>query len=1118
MNLTPAQEQAVTTTSRRVCVRAGAGSGKTGVLISRIMHLIETGATTLDRIVAITFTEKAALEMKARLREACRDKAPKDDPEKLTFWRNVERSVSAARISTIHAFCSGLLREHALHLGGDPDFAMLEDADAHLLRHDAAQQELLKLLQASDEDAERIAEELGFDGAFSAMRTLLRNGSEAGRAVARMGDCSVDDVKRAWTESEAATETRALNYLHADPRPMEILDAFKALDGCCDNPEDPREQLRLALIVEVESIRTIAAYSGIPALKARLKERAKNADKSSVWTPEDVPGKVLDIRKRFVSMIGDYCWNTLPEGDENSAAELTSSFLRVYKTIASAYDAAKLSRVSHDFDDLIIRVRKILMENPHIQHRVARSMSHLLIDEFQDTDGLQYDIAQSLYEAKDGPALFVVGDAKQSIYLFRGAEVETFRDAEDSADEVILLDENFRSLPNVLQFVNDFFGETRRLAAVESNYGRLAAHRSAGENARIEFLTPEAPEGKMALGDYRHAEAEILASRLKEMVDQNATVGERGDNGETQRPVRYGDMAILLRAMGEVHIYEQSLRRHGVPFTVVAGAGFYERQEIRDIRNFLSVVVDPSDEMALLAFLRSPLAGLSDESLMRATGVIAESAVPLTRFMASDAALSDPDQQIRLTRARDLLGGTRERREWSAPNLLRYILVETGYEAMLLRQEFLGEQRATNVRKLVALAETFSRTRSPGLIQFLRYLEDVVKTETREGEALELSHDRDAVTIMTIHQSKGLEFPVVAIADAGRSAAGKSEGAVARHRSLGIALRKVNDDGKKLDPAAWACINCMRKWQDRAESARLLYVAMTRARDFLMIGGPAGIGETWMKGFDQWLGLGGRSDSETLSGTDWHGVVWRSPRSAPQRSSDEIPSTPFDVETLRRRVLGVRTTPQLREQSITTLAAKLASVGGRSNDDGRTQASGNPLALIRGTTTHRLLQLWNFKQDARPPISAILHGASLDAVARDQLRDDLEAIADRFQRSALFDKLRNDTGIDRELQLRWMVDGVCINGVIDARLDDGTIVDYKTGSQHASLDSQYIWQLRLYATAIRALTGTTPPRGMLCYLDTEDAPCTEVSFDDATLDKTEGRLREILTTLKAEAV
>ena len=1120
MKLTPAQERAATTSAKQVCVRAGAGSGKTGVLVSRIMYLIESGDATLDRIVAITFTEKAALEMKARLRAACRDRAPKDDSEKLTFWRTVERSVSSARISTIHAFCAGLLREHALHLGGDPDFAMLEEADSHLLRRDAAQQELLRLLQADDEDAALIAGELGFEMAMSAMRTLLRNGSEAGRAVARMGDLSVQDVRRAWGDIEASTKARALHFFHADPRPSELRDALMALGGCCNDAEDGREQLRRSIISEIESLDALADYDAIPALHARLKKRAAKADKAC-WSPESAADQVLALRKRLVTLVEEYCWKSLPEEDEARAVELTAAFLRVYGEIASAYDSAKLSRVSHDFDDLIIRSRRILMENPAIQHRVAKSMSHLLIDEFQDTDGLQYDIAESLCAVEDGPALFVVGDAKQSIYLFRGAEVETFRDAEDSSDDVVLLDENFRSLPNVLEFVNDFFADTGRLAAVEPEYGRLAAHRNTGDHARIEFLIPSPIEGVTALGDYRHAEADILASRLKEMVDQAITVGERGEDGEIQRPVQYGDMAILLRAMGEVHIYEQSLRRHGVPFTIVAGAGFYERQEIRDVRNLLSIIADPSDEIALLAFLRSPLAGLSDEALAQATGLLTQETRSLSGFVASDAALSDADQQIRLERARRLLTDTRTRREWSAPNLLRFILAETGYEAMLLRQEFLGEQRAINVRKLVALAESFARTRSPGLIQFLAYLDDIGKTEIREGDALELSHDRDAVTIMTIHQSKGLEFPVVAIADAGRSSASKSEGTVGRHRSLGIALRTTDDDGKELEPAAWACINRMRKWQDRAESARMLYVAMTRARDYLMIGGPAGgvrDGDSWMKGFDRWLGLSDRTDGESLDGTSWQGVVWRGPRSTPKPSAENGVLAPVDVELLRRRIDGVRSTPSRHDVSITALAAALAEERTGVERSEPRGSSHNPMALIRGTAAHRLLQLWNFERDSYPTLSALLHGTALDLNGREELGADLESIAERFRSSTLFERLKTESVFDRELQLRWNIGGVCINGVIDARLGDGTLVDYKTGAQHSSLSAQYEWQLRLYAAAIRAITGTMPPRGLLCYLDVDHAPCSEYVFDNAVIDETETHVHAVLPSLTMEAV
>ncbi|MBM3290403.1 MAG: hypothetical protein FJY92_09650, partial [Candidatus Hydrogenedentes bacterium] len=630
-----------------------------------------------------------------------------------------------------------------------------------------------------------------------------------------------------------------------------------------------------------------------------------------------------------------------------------------------------------------------------VRARTARGLRHVLIDEFQDTDGVQYEIARLLADAPDGPDLFIVGDAKQSIYYFRGAEVDVFDRARNDAGAPLPMRGNFRTAPPVLRFVNSFFAESDLLAAVQAPFQPLEVKRAAAVASRIEFLVPQSREGKTKLEEYREDEARMIAAGLAVVRDESLAVVDQ-TTGQP-RPARYGDIAILLRSLSNVHLYERALREAGIPYSVVQGKGFYERQEVSDLRNLLAVLADPCDEMALTAFLRGPIVAMSDDALVSLAGGIGGPRGVLAGFV-SDTGIADAEQQRRLARARKLVAALSEHVERPLDELLHRVFDETGIEGIVLRQ-FMGLQRVGNLRKTTLLARTFSGARAPGLRAFVRYLDDMAVREVREGEAAANMDDRHNVTIMTVHKAKGLEFPIVYVADIARKHKTSGGSAVIVHKELGFAAKTVGNDGELVAPAMYESIAAARNDEELAEEARVLYVALTRARDHLFVcGAPlCGTDTPWMTAFNEQYGVCAARNGDTIAGVEWEAVVRRDVPAA--GVSREMPATrdTLDIDRVWQRLSHVTTiAPRPAAVAATEIAKTICAAP--TEQHARTPRPYVPGAnsRTRGTLIHAFLERWDYRAAPAGAIDCVMHGAALDGAEADALRADMERIAARL--------------------------------------------------------------------------------------------------------------------------
>lgn len=1105
-NLTDVQKRAVTHRDGSLCVDAGAGSGKTTVLVERIADILAKHHADLDEIVAITFTELAARELKDRLRATfrARGNTPDIDADTMTFWRDLERRADTARISTIHGFCASILRERALHIGLDPDFAVLDETNAYLLRERVIIDEVHAMLADEDDAAIDVAAPLGMRQVVAALHEALTK-PEAMRAVTEeYGSFETTAIlEHVRAKYQVLADAILRDYCQSH-KVIQALEQLQAFDGACSDPSDPKEMKRRAQIAVLHAMRNFTSLHDIETAIQALKAIKGNGKRPNWGEAFDAVNAPLKAGNAVFTKLPAVVWD---EEIETEAASLTAAFYAMYTRVHAAYEEAKSQRNAIDFSGLIHDAADAIHEGG-----LSTPIRFLLIDEFQDTDSKQYALAQELLQAhaNRSGALFIVGDAKQSIYGWRGAEVEVFQRARiDTGRDPEYLDINFRSVPPILDFCNDFFRRTQLLQAVESPYRGLQAKRNALPGPRIEFLLAETEKGA-PVQQGRRNEADLLARRILGWCSEGGILV-----GDDARLARFGDVALIMRTRSDLPLYEQALRKYGIDYRVESGPGFYARQEVIDIRNLIAVVIDPWDEAALLAYLRSPMIGMTDDAIY----ALARKDGLAQAFNSSDGV--EGNCSAELDRARTLATALREKRGAPLAIFVRELIEQSGVESIYLGQSFLSRQRASNVRKVIALAESFATTSDPSLTRFARYLDDVSFHEMREGEAAMPEDDGGAVRMLTVHQAKGLEFPIVALIDSARGRRNNQRKSPLYLRDdIGIVLRPSDEAGEKQSGIIDQAISAAEEKAREEEDARILYVAMTRARDYLAISGAMAKSiptDSWLHSFLSTYELEGVGHGEVIGGDRSFDILVT--RDAPTGQAPSAPEPEIvwpDTETLQQQIAPVAYlrsgAPRL---SVTGMAKRIAALRG---EDVQYPATGPSIdasarkAMARGTMVHELLEAWRPDCDEDARIAAIVE-AHIDLSAeRERAAEKLKAMLDSLRDHPMMTRILEDPETERETPFILATPNGTIEGTVDVSLSDGTIVDYKTGSLKGTPAPEYIAQVQIYAYARRELAGVAPTSGHLFYVDSLDTVAVDIA--DPTLDTLTD---EIAAALQTEA-
>jgi len=1082
---------AETTWDRNVVVVAGAGTGKTTILVNRILNLLlrEPNPLAITEIVALTFTNKAATEMKQRLRAQLLRLTEQADDMIATFRTRYHLSaeqvgerarmaleqMEKAQIGTLHSFAAHLLRLHPLESELDPLFQEDDGSRFKELFHSYWDRWLDDELGSAGPQHDRWRRVLAgatLDDLRQLTAALAGDFVDLDELERQCRSLPLEGALRDWV---VATHGRAATLLAAQDQPK-------------------RRKVEQMLAAAVQSL-ALLLKQGPPGLAHLPQDERAVLEKDLGKAPAGWHAATFQEAASIIGLA-------------QQLLTVDQSYFQEVVTLVRPF----LAQVHHEFltsgwiafDGLLARAKTLLRDHPAVRARIKQTYRAILVDEFQDTDPVQYEIILYLGERAgshqtawhdvdlEPGKLFIVGDPKQSIYAFRRADIEAFERVVEKiragGGGVYSLVTNFRSDGAVLDVVNNVFDRLFQSAEhVQPANERLAARPQRKPEvsvfgAQLRLVTPGEDDEEFDVQVATRAEAEALARWLKEELLPGTTVTDRD---RRDGPLQPGHIALIFRKLTHAQVYLDALRRYDIAYITDGEKHFYRRQEIIDLVNLLRVIDNPHDTIALVGILRSPLGGMTDRELL---------------------ALQQRE------------GLDYRQREWlSAWNHPQSGMVRRLYERLaelhqlaplrpvpdtidlifdrlpvleLAAASLHGEQAVANLRKIREMAEALADRPHLTLTGFVDLMMTRVSEQPDEAESALAEESLDAVRVLTIHKAKGLEFPVVILPGLHQGSKSPRKGPSIHHdwssRCYSLQMGGRSNLGAVL-------VDMKMVAREEAEQRRLLYVGMTRARDLLILSG----GQTTKPGHDTVLSLLGEAiaDEGGLSTADQicigssriTRVITPATVAARRRRQEPLstmaPRPALDPILIRRHARQVeweerRMTP--RRLTPSSLAGGrpetgfLPTVTGRDSD----------LARLIGVCAHAVLEQWDFTRP-RAEICTVIEQACRRYVAQDapqlvvDVTEDLTTVFERFFSSEPYKRLQRATVLGREVPFVMPFgEGQMMEGVIDLiyRLDDRIwIADYKTDDVAAediqTRADRYRSQAESYSRAVASALG-----------------------------------------------
>ncbi len=1081
-------------------LEAGAGTGKTRVLVDRYVRCVldaDAGTGDVRTVAAITFTEKAAGELRQRVREEFEARsvaAEPGSPEAETVARALD-ALDDAPIGTIHGFCARLLREFPVEASVDPAFEQLDALGSEIGRA-RSWEEWLGELAAGDPGAHPVQE---------ALARLLRAGVrlDAVRDLA-IGPKGVFgeryDIDPVAVPREAPSLAARLDELRG---PLEALGTF--CGAACTDPSDKGLKAAAALAEACERLLVerpadldqLAA--ALYALPAKDTPSAPGGAKAK-W--DQAHGGKEVLRDRYAALVG-----AILRLRDAYASYITGLALAVADDFARWAGAAQVASGRLDFTDLLGCLRDLLAGDLVARRALQRRYQFVLVDEFQDTDPLQAEIVFYLCEREPlagdwrdvvlSPGkLFVVGDPKQSIYRFRRADIALYDQVRrvvtgqpGGTGAALAIRQNFRTTPVVVGWVNNVFADVfdaDREEGRQPGYQWVEAFRPPAEGPRVAVLLGRA-YGSRGAGESdraRRDEARAVAALLVQMHADGGgwRVQDRAARGpeERSRAARWRDVALLFRATTGMETYEQALREAGVPYRVDGGKSYFERREVADALLCLRAADDPADGPALYGALHSSFFGFRDDELFL--------------FWAAGGrfdlyAEAQPAGHTAIAEAMGLLRALHERRTAAEPHELVNELARLAHAPEFLAATGPGAPQAiANLDKLVEQARAFAGAGGGGIGAFLSWAAEA--GDAAGEQESQVDDEGDVVRLLTIHKAKGLEYPIVVLVGGARGGAGGGGEPIVDREARRVAIKlKAELPGaaaRDLEPSAYAALREREKLMAASEMRRLLYVAATRARDHLVV---------------SCFGQLTRQDGEPLSGVmlgpiagmlpepgpeppaadrEEGGLVVLAPAEPPARAAgDEAPDA---AALVAARAAWLAEREALLAEAGTPARATSPSGLEHVDEEVRTGGPGAPpgraAALALGSAVHAVMELCDLDDEGSIEPAAA-------AVAADLGRPDLTAPAAKLAgncwrsapvRAAAAAAAAGPEALYRELSIGALIGGAVVSGAVDLLYRDGdewVIVDYKTDRdpEAGALRERYTPQGAAYAVAVEAATG-----------------------------------------------
>ena len=1005
--LNPEQRAAVEA-GGRVFVSAGAGTGKTAVLVERFVRAVCDRGIDVDSILVITYTKRAAGELRARIRAELRARG-RDD---------LARELDGAWISTIHGFCNRVLKAYPFEAGLDPRFRELDEAQAAVLRGEAFEAALEEFCEGEEPERLQLLVTYGPAGLRRMLTGIYGTLRSAGRPlVFELGDrapladrvealreaarCLADDT--AASENQRSNASRLLEVVAGEPRAEALFDlgAHRARGERAATYEEARRAVEQAALDE------------------------------------------LARRDR----------------------DLLQLLLELF---ARRYAEAKAREAALDFEDLQLLARDLLRDRSEIREREQLRFRAIMVDEFQDTNRLQCELIDLIGGGRADVEIFFVGDEFQSIYGFRHADVNVFRERREQANGGLALVRNYRSRPELLATVNylfrgEFGDDFQPLASSGEFPDPVFGH-------PVELLVTDKASYADSGVHWRRAEARNVASRVRELVDHgDATPGE---------------IVLLFAAGTDAEWYEEELRHLGLPTYRATGRGYFGQQQVVDLLSYLRLLHNRYDDQALVAVLASPFVGVSNDALV----LIRRAASRRPLFTGIERSVPDElnDRDARLVRAFrqrfDRLVAASAR--LSLERLCEQIVAAHDYDLAVLAQ-WDGRRRYANLRKLARLARSYEELRGRDIEGFVRFVEEQEAVGAKELEAVAEEEGADAVRLLTIHSAKGLEFKVVVVADAGRDRAAPAADEI-------IALADGRFGFRVADPITsdrrgafdYEQVVAARTQEDRAERLRLYYVAMTRAIDRLVVAGSIDRGRAadaatpigWVLArlaadgeldaaasapvelerddarllvrLDRWTGEAApAAEAEPEVGAQLELFSAAAPPPLPPRAPTLPPLPPLAEPPLHRvRRLSFTALSLFERCSYRYYAERV--VGMRARGVAASDDEPGLAAVDVGSAVHSLLEQIDLRSPRVEPdlparVLALYPSASADDVER------VRAFVHSYCASELAQRLAALDGVRREPHFAFEHNGVVLHGYLDVlHADPGRalVVDYKTNT------------------------------------------------------------------------